>query len=141
MKIRMKKMKIEWNVYCHDINKGKIVEFNIFDHGRFFEDVRKVLKKCNTKEEFAEKLKSHLMYYFWSKCEYEVVISSFPVRIKKDEFNRLIEEFKVDAEKYGHEPYGMWVCPDVGEKIDIAGQVMLNFEVFVDYVWSHKKSK
>lgn len=134
-------MKLKWVVYRHDINKRKIVEFNIFDHWRFEEDVKKDLKKCKTKEEFAKKLKSHLMYYFWSKYEYEVVISSFPVRIKKDEFNRLIEEFKVDTEKYGHEPYSMWVCPDVGEKIDIAGQVMLNFEVFVDYVWSHKKSK
>ena len=81
------------------------------------------------------------MYYFWSKCEYEVVISSFPVHIKKEEFNRLTEEFKADTEKYGHEPYGMWVCPDVGSKIDIYNQVMLNFEVFVDYVWSHKRSK
>lgn len=134
-------MKLKWNVYRHDINKREIVEFNIFDHWRFEKDVKKYLRKCKTKEEFAEKIKSHLMYYFWSKCEYEVVISSFPVHIKKDEFNRLIEEFKVDIEKYGHEPYGMWVCPDVGEKIDIAGQVMLNFEVFVDYVWSHKKSK
>ena len=45
-------------------------------------DVKKDLRKCKTKEEFAEKIKSHLMYYFWSKCEYEVVISSFPVHIK-----------------------------------------------------------
>ena len=134
-------MKLKWVVYRHDINKREIVEFNIFDHWRFEEDVKKDLKKCKTKEEFAEKIKSHLMYYFWSKCEYEVVISSFPVHIKKEEFNRLTEEFKVGTEKYGHEPYGMWVCPDVGEKIDIYNQVMLNFEVFVNYVWSHKKSK
>lgn len=131
-------MKLKWNVYRHDINRREIVEFNIFNHWRFEEDVKKDLRKCKTKEEFAEKIKSHLMYYFWSKCEYEVVISSFPVHIKKDEFNRLTEEFIADTEKYGHEPYGMWVCPDVGEKIDIAGQVMMNFEVFVDYVWSHK---
>lgn len=128
-------------MYYHNFNGKSIEKFNIFDHGRFFEDVKKDLKKCKTKEEFAEKIKSHLMYYFWSKCEYEVVISSFPVHIKKEEFNRLTEEFKADTEKYGHEPYGMWVCPDVGSKIDIYNQVMLNFEVFVDYVWSHKRSK
>lgn len=134
-------MNLEWFVYFYDSNSKKIIKHNIFDHWKFKEDVKKNLKKRKTKEEFAEKLKSNLMYYFWSKCEYEVVISSFPVHIKKEEFNRLIEEFKADTEKYGHEPYGMWVHPDVGEKIDIAGQVMLNFEVFVDYVWSHKKSK
>ena len=138
---RSDKLKLEWNVYRHDINKKKIVKFNIFDHWRFEEDVKKDLKKYKSKEEFAEKLKSNLMYYFWSKCEYEVVVSSFPVHIKKEELDRLNREAKKEAEKYGREPYGMWVCPDVGEKIDIAGQVMLNFEVFVDYIWSHKKER
>lgn len=128
-------------VYRHDINKRKIVEFNIFDHWRFQEIVKKDLKKYKTREEFAEKLKGHLMYYFWSKYEYEVVISSFPVHIKKEELNRINDEFKADTEKHGHEPYGMWVCPDVGSKIDIYNQVMLNFEVFVDYVWSNKRIK
>ena len=56
------------------------------------------------------------MYYFWSKCEHEVVISSFPIHIKKEEFNRLTEEFKKDAERYSHEPYGMWACPDVEKR-------------------------
>ena len=134
-------MKLEWNVYRHNVNNKKIEQFNIFEHGRFLEDVKKDLKKCDTKEEFAERLKKNLMYYFWSKCEYEVVISSFPMRIKKEELERLNTEFKKDSERYGHEPCSMWVRPDAGEKIDIAGQVMLNFEVFVDYVWSYKRSK
>ena len=134
-------MKLEWFVYRHDINSRKIVKYNIFDHWRFEEDVKKDLKKCTTKEEFAEKLKSNLMYYFWSKCEHEVVISSFPVHIKKEELERLNTDFKNDTDKYGREPYSMWVSPSIGKKIDIYGQVMLNFEVFVDYVWSQKRSK
>lgn len=134
-------MKLEWFVYRHDFNSKKIIKYNIFDHWRFEEEVKKDLKKCKTKEEFIEKLKSNLMYYFWSKCEYEVVISSFPVHIKKEEFERLNTDFKKDTERYRHEPYSMWVCPDVGEKIDIAEQVLMNFGVFVDYIWSHKRSK
>ena len=92
-------------------------------------------------EEFAEKLKSNLQYYFWSKAEHEIVISSFPVHIKKEEFNRLTDEFKKDTKRYGHEPYGMWICPDVGIKIDIYEQVMLNFSHVVNYIWLHKRSK
>ena len=134
-------MKLEWNVYSHNFNKKEIETYNIFNHGRFLEDVKKDLKECKTKEEFAEKLKSNLRYYFWSKCEHEVVISSFPVHIKKEELSRLNDDFKKDTERYGHEPYGMWVCPDVGKKVDIAGQVMMNFSHVVDYVWSHKRSK
>ena len=135
------KLKLEWFVYRHDINSKKIIKYNIFDHLRFKEDVKKDLKKCKTKEEFAEKLKSNLQYYFWSKAEHEIVISSFPVHIKKEEFNRLTDEFKKDTERYGHEPYGMWICPDVGIKIDIYEQVMLNFSHVVNYIWLHKRSK
>lgn len=134
-------MKLEWNVYRHSVNSKKIEQFNIFEHGRFLEDVKKDLKKCETKEEFADKLRGNLAYYYWAKCEHEIVISSFPVRIKKEEFGRLNTEFKRDSERYGHEPCSMWVCPDVGEKVDVYEQVRLNWDIFVDYVWSYKRGK
>ena len=134
-------MKLEWNVYRHSVNSKKIEQFNIFEHGRFLEDVKKDLKKCETKEEFADKLRGNLAYYYWGKCEWEVVISSFPVRIKKEELERLNDTFKKDSERYGHEPYSMWACPDVDMKVDIYEQVRLNWDIFVDYVWSHKRSK
>lgn len=51
------------------------------------------------------------MYWFWSKCEYEIVISPWVGRNK--------EEAEV--------------------KIDIYDQVMLNFNRFVDYCWSFKE--
>jgi hypothetical protein len=49
------------------------------------------------------------MYYFWSKAEWEIIISSWP--------NRDNDELK----------------------IDVFDQVMLNWEAFVDYCWSNKK--
>lgn len=134
-------MKLEWHVYKNEFNQKKIVKFNVFDHWRFEEDVKKALKKCKTKEEFAEDLKKNLTYYFWSKCEYEVIVTSFPVHIKKDELDRLNQRFKENIAKYGHEPLGTWIRPDVYKKIDIYDQVMLNWNVFLDYVWSHKRSK
>ena len=48
--------------------------FNIFEHGRFREEVRKLLLKCTEKEAFAEELRRSLFYYYCSKCEWEVVI-------------------------------------------------------------------
>lgn len=46
-----------------------------------------------------------MKYYFWSKCEWEIII-----------------------------------CPWVGKaddiKIDVYDQLMLNWDKFVDYVWS-----
>ena len=69
------KQELEWNVFYHDMNKQKITTLNIFDHWRFAEDVQKSLKKFKDKDEFAAKLRSDLIYYFWCKSEYETVIS------------------------------------------------------------------
>ena len=134
-------MKLEYYVYHNDFNKKTIEKFNVFNHGRFLEDVKKDLKKCKTKEEFAEELRRHLMYYYWSKCEWEVVVTSWVPHITVSELDRLNKEREKTIEKYGREPYRLYVNPDVGEKIDVYEQVMLNFEVFADYVWSHKESK
>ena len=134
-------MKLEWNVFVEDWNRKEIKTFNIFQHGRFYEDVKKALKKIDNKEEFAEELRKSLAWCYWSKCEWETVITSFPARITKEELDRLNEEFKSDTEKYGHEPYSLWISPTVGKKVDIYEQVRLNWDIFVDYIWSHKKEK
>ena len=134
-------LKLEYYVFREDWNGKKIEPFNVFNHSRFYEDVKKYLKKCETKEEFAEELRKSLAWCYWSKCEWETIIASFPARITKEELYRLNKEFKTDTEKYGHEPYSMWVSPAVGKKVDVYEQVMLNWDIFVDYVWSHKRSK
>ncbi len=134
-------MKLEWNVYVEDWNAKKIRTFNIFNHSRFCEDVKKALKKFDNKEEFAEEVRKSLAWCYWSKCEYETVITSFPPRIAKEELDRLNNEFKNDTNKYGHEPHSVWVSPVIGKKVDIYEQVRLNWNIFVDYVWSHKRSK
>ena len=65
---------MEWDVFCYNINKGKIEKFNIFDHWKFNEDGQKSLKKFKDKNEFKKVIESDLMYYFWSKSQYELVI-------------------------------------------------------------------
>ena len=99
---------MEWNVFYHNVNSQKIETFNIFKHGAFFEYVSNHLNKCKTKEEFAEKLKSELHYYFWSKAEYELIISPW---------------------------CGGRYTDDI--KVDIYTQVMNNWSIFLDYVWQN----
>lgn len=105
-------MNLEWNVFYHDINRQKIITFNIFDHCKFSEDVQKSLKKFKDKDEFAERLKRDLFYYFGSKCEYEVLVSAWCGGNGKE-----------------------------GVKVDIYTQVMNNFSIFLEYVWSSKKRR
>lgn len=99
---------MKWNVYYHNFNANKIETFNIFDHWRFNEDVQKDLSKYRNRDDFAQALRRNLFYYFGSKCEYEVLI-------------------------------GPWVGrkDDCTIKVDVYSQVMLNFDTFVDYVWTH----
>lgn len=134
-------MNLEWNVFYHDINKNKIATTNIFNHWKFSEDVQKSLKKFKDKDEFAEQLRRDLMYYFWSKCEHEVIIASFPAYITMDELDRLNEERASHKEKYDRDCVHLNVCPDTGDKIDIYTQVMNNWDIFLDYVWNSKKRR
>lgn len=101
---------MKWNVYFHNFNTNKIEEYNIFNHSSFRYEVKQLIKKYKDKDTFIEKLKSELMYYFWKKSEWEVIVSPWVGR---------------------KEPCNI--------KIDVYDQVMLNWNVFADYVWDNKK--
>lgn len=63
---------LSWKVKYFNCNAQKIEDGDIL---RYREDfIKKLKKKCVTKEEFAEKLRSEMMYSFWSKCEWELII-------------------------------------------------------------------
>ena len=139
---------MKWDVYYYDINRNKISTFNILDHWSFREYTKKAAKKLKTKEEFAEQVRRELLFYYWSKAEWELV-----VRI---EDNRIFlipwcgcrnpEEVKIDvtddanfdwrgfAEKHtARQIYGNEA------KIDVFDQVDYRWEEFVDYAWENKK--
>lgn len=66
---------MEWNVYYHDTNKGTIDVINVFERLGMERFVRNLCKdKKLTREAFAEELRHELMYHFWARCEYEVII-------------------------------------------------------------------
>ena len=127
-----------WNVYREDFNRRAIVKYNIFNHRGLAQNVNKLLKEDISKDEFAKQLKRSLMHYFWCKSEHEVVISSWPVYIDKEELDRINIEYEEYNNKWGHYPYKINVSPDVGKKVDICSQVMMNWDQFVEYVWSNK---
>lgn len=102
---------IEWYVYYHDSNRDRIDAFDIFSHGNFRKEFNELIKCDLTKEKFAEKLKHILLYYFWGKCEWEIVIKS------------LVSDDLVEL------------------KTDVFLQIMLNWSPFVDYCWSFRKEK
>lgn len=132
-------MSLEWNVFVSDFNTDKIEVYNVFDHHSFMEDLIKINKKCKDDfNVFANEVKCSLVYYYWSKSEWEVVITSFPPYINEKEFLRLNTERNERIEKYGR-----FIRTDVdletGKKIDVYDQVMMNWDKFITYLWNNRK--
>ena len=100
---------MEWNVYHYNINKSRIETFNIFCHSGFREDVQDHAKKHEDKEAFAKAVKTSLMYYFWARSEYEILIRAWCGGNGDEEV-----------------------------KIDIYSQVMMNWDKFIDYLWNER---
>lgn len=98
---------MKWIVFVHDINRDQIKTFNVFDHGGFKKDILSHLEKCKTRDGFAEAARRSLSYYFRCKSEWEILISPW-LGCRKTE----------------------------PVKIDVYQQVMNNWDIFVDYLWT-----
>ena len=105
-----------WYVYVGDFNSGRIERHNVFDHVRVMDDLKKAARKYRDSERelFDEELRRDLMYYYWSKCEWEVVVDHWP-----------------PASEHVSDKYRP-------EKVDVYEQVMMNWHVFEPYVWSKR---
>lgn len=104
-----------WNVYVEQFNHRKVDTMNIFNHGMFMEECKGLFKIYGKNREndlvpmeFYKRLRKSLAYYFWSKCEYEVAISSI---------------FDTEREK-------------TAIKVDAFSQVDINYNKFVVYLWN-----
>lgn len=99
---------MHWVVYIDNINTKRIETFDVFKHHGFAEDVRKAYKRHKDDfDAFSEDVRRSLAYYFWSRCEWEVILSAWPPT------NRISQR-----------------------KIDVYEQVRNNWDVFIEYVWT-----
>ena len=157
----MKKVDLVYNVYHENSNRRKIEVVNILGYSvvkKKLDELRKLYHKGLKKflsegtftyhsylsgdivfkdhddfnekfktEVFAPEFKNNLMYYFWSKCECEIILTNWPTSFKVD-----IE--KLDATKHDYRDF---VDLEVAEKIDMYDQVMNNWQLVLDYVWTN----
>ena len=101
----------EWYVIIENVNAKKIEEYNIFNHARFLNDCNDIYENYNDDfETFEKAIENVTRYYFWAKCEWEIIISGFPP----------CDRFK-------------------DEKIDVFKQVKLNWDIFINYLWEYYK--
>jgi hypothetical protein len=131
------KSRLKWNVFNE--SSGEIKVINIFEYSyTFLKDLLEAKRKYKDNfEQFADKVRSSLQYCFWSKCEYETIITSWPPYIESEELDRINKE-KADMLAKGRACYREAVNLNVAYKIDVYTQVMMNWDRFIDYIWNNK---
>ena len=91
--------KLEWYAFIEDFNSGKLGRINVIRQD-LIERIRKGIKSkewaigdkpIETLKELKEVVKRELMYHFWSKAEYEVIVTGLHYRPEKD------KEHKIDV--------------------------------------------
>ena len=105
---------LEWNVYKEDFNRKRIVKSNVFNYVGFLEGCKKAYRKYKQDDQVKDlekEIRSLAMYYFWAKCEYEIILTGWP------------------PPKSGFEEM----------KIDIYDQLTMNWDYFFKYITDHKK--
>ena len=106
----MKSTKLHWYAFIEDFNSRKIELYDIFTHAGFLKDLKDLNKKIADEKEFLTEVKRSLCYYFWAKCEYEVLIGSL--------FSSTEARMR---------------------KIDVYEQIIANWDVFAEYLLAHRE--
>ena len=72
------KSRLKWNVFNE--SGGEIKVINLFEYSYTFLEALLIAKRKykNDFEKFADHIRNYLQYCYWSKCEYETIITSWP---------------------------------------------------------------
>lgn len=70
------KKKLVWNAFYSDFNDGRLKTVNVI-RDDLIEEIKKAKKKglINTHDDLRELVKRNLMYYYWSKTEWEYMLT------------------------------------------------------------------
>lgn len=139
-----------WNVLLHDWNAHDVRVYNVLSTRR--EDyIKKLKKKCTTKEEFIELFDRDLMHQFWSRSEYEMILYIENGRVYlepwcgkfKDGIIDITEDTTLDWSAFAKKMLDerTWHDKESGRdyvKFDIYDQIHFRFEEFMDFVWNYR---
>lgn len=132
---------LTWKVKIFDCNSQKIVEYNVLKHYEDF--IKKQKKQCANKKEFSEALRREFMYRFWSKSEYELLISIDADKIVLSPWCGCKEPEKASVviydETFDWYTFALYHLSRRAHatkvKIDIYDQLQWKWNDLVDYCW------
>ena len=78
--MKVKNVKLEWNVLMWDSNNKKVRNYNVLGNELIERLHKEIVKKktITNYQQLKENVKRWCMYYYWSKCEAEIHIGHFP---------------------------------------------------------------
>ena len=142
---KRKSSPLSWMVKNYETNSNVIKDYDVLKYREEF--IKKLKKKKPDKAEFAKEMRSEMMYHYWSRTEYELIMKvteNGSIILSPWMGQRNSKEAEIDVtdnpdfdwkgfaaefyKKKGHK----------GEvKIDIWDQIEYRFDEFVDYCWEH----
>lgn len=137
---------LTWKVKNYLVSTDKIWDYDVLSYRE--DQIKKLKKKCSTKEEFAEAMKLEMMSQYWSRCEYEVIIEvdennhiwlspwvgcQNPENVKID----VTDDDNFDWKGFANEHIGKQIYKNEA-KIDIYDQLQWKWDEFIDYVWNYR---
>ena len=132
---------LSWKVKRFDCNKQAIIDCDVL---KYREDFIKRLKKiCANKEEFSERLKNQMRYYYWSKSEHELIISTDVDKVILSPWCGCREPEKASIRVYDKDfDWLTFANYHIGRqvfsskaKIDVYDQLLWRWNELVDYCW------
>ena len=66
----------QFNVIIYDINRKKFKPYDVMD--LFVDEYNEEENKPKTFDEFKEFVERKSMWRFWSRCEYEIILTDWP---------------------------------------------------------------
>lgn len=80
----------QFNVIYYNLNTKKFEPYDIIPY--LAEKYKKAKPKPKTLLEFKEFIRGESMYQWWARCEYEIILSSWPPSKKEDSYKMDIHE-------------------------------------------------
>lgn len=137
---------LTWKVKNYLINENKIWDYDVLAYRE--DQIKKLKKKWTIKEEFAKAMRSEMMWQYWSRCEYEVIIEiddNGRVWLSPWVGCRNPEEVKIDVTDDKSFDWCAFAVSHIGKqiyknkaKIDIFDQLQWQWDEFIDYVWNYR---
>lgn len=134
-----------WKALLFDFNSGKLVEHDVLKYREKL--VKDLKKKCDTKEEFTDKLFRDFMWQYWSRCEYEMAIYIENERVfvepwvgcKNPKLCRVdvIDYSDFDWSKFAELMIQVKGNKDGIAKIDIYDQLKFQFDELANFCWEY----